>query len=81
MIIIHYRYKIAMGYMMKEEIEVRETQKCYIGSNCRILKADDNVPRLKDRTSYPFIDFYSTKDTSREYAIEKILEFFREKMM
>ena len=81
MIITHYRYKIAMGYMITEEIEVRETEKCYIGSNCRILKSDDDTPRLKDRTCYPYVDFYSTKDPSREYAVERILEFFREEMM
>lgn len=79
--ITNYRYKISMRYMMVEEIEVRETPKMYIGSSgCRIRKDEDGVPVLKDRTSYPFIDFYSTEDPSREHAIEKILEFFREEM-
>ena len=64
-----------------EEIEVRETPKCYIGTYCRILKADDDTPRLKDRTSYPYVDFYSTKDQSKEYAVKKILEFFKKEMM
>ena len=80
--IIHYRYKIAMGYMMCEEIEViKETSKCYFGNCCRILKSDDGVPVLKDRTTYPFIDFYSTENQSREYAIECILQFFKRQML
>lgn len=80
MIITHYRYKISMGYMMKEEIEVRETERCYIGSHCRILKDHDGIPVLKDRTSYPYVDFYSTENPSREFAIENILELFKEQM-
>ena len=80
MTITHYRYKISMGYMMKEEIEVRETDKCYIGSNCRILKLHDGIPVLKDRTCYPYVDFYSTKNPSREFAIKNILEMFRRSM-
>ena len=82
MTITYYRFSISRGYMTVEEIEVRETQKMYIGSDCgcRIRKDEDDIPVLKDRTSYPFVDFYSTKDPSREYAIEKILEFFRGEM-
>ena len=82
MIITYYRYKISMRYMMAEDIKVRETQKMYIGSDsgCRIRKDEDDIPVLKDRTSYPFIDFYSTKDPSREHAVGKILEFFRGEM-
>ena len=79
--LILYRYKISMGYMIREEIDiVKETPKCYFGKYCRILKKDDGIPVLKDRTTYPFIDFYSTKDPSREFAVEKILEFFRGEM-
>ena len=82
MIIVHYRYKISMGYMMMEEIEViKETPKCYFGSHCRISKNDDGIPILKDRTTYPFIDFYSTENQSREYAVENILQFFKNQMM
>ena len=79
MTIKYYRYLIAMRCMTEEELEVSETNKCYFGP-FRILKTDDDMPRLKDRTSYPYVDFYSTKDQSKEYAIKKILELFEGEM-
>ena len=79
--IIHYRYKIDMRCMVCEEIDVRETENCYIGEYCRILKSDDGIPRLKDRTSYPYVDCYSTKDTSKGNAIRSILKMFMRDMI
>ena len=78
--IIYYRYYIPSCVMYVEEIEVYETPKCYIGEHCRIFKKADDVPRFVVRVGYPYVDFYSTKDQSREHAIEKVLEMFKEEM-
>lgn len=75
--IIYYRYLISYGRINTIKLKViKETPKCYFtDDNKRILKSDDNIVQIKDRTCYPYIDFYSTKDQSREYAVRKIIEY------
>ena len=86
MTITYYRYKITYGYMTTGNIQVRETPKLYVATHenpyhyHQIRKEDDDIPVLKDCTTYPYIDFYSTKDQSSEYAIRKMLEYFEKTM-
>ena len=81
MTITFYRYYISSGCLKSWDIEIKkETDKCYFGwTGQRFLKENDNTPVLKDRTSYPYIDFYDTKDNSRLHAVDRIVDFFRNK--
>lgn len=81
MTIKRYRYYISHGHLEGTEMEVeRETDKCYHTKNgCRLLKKDDGEANIKDRTTYPYIDFFSTTDSSRENAVKSIIKFFTEK--
>ena len=79
--IIHYRYYISLNKMEAYAIDIKkETNKCYFGTHRMFKKSEDDIPALKDRTSYPYVDFYSTKDSSMEYAILKICKFFADVM-
>ena len=79
-IVIHsYRYCISLGCMNEDVVSVQEKAKSYIGEGFRFLKSEDGVADIRDRTSYPYITFYSTKNPSREYAVRKIKEFFSKK--
>ena len=79
-----FRYYITYGTMEEHVIDANETPKMYVATSSafriNIKKEEDDVPTLKDRTSYPYVDFYSTKNQSREYAIQKICEFFAGQM-
>ena len=80
MTIKFYRYKISLGILCEEDIEiVKETPKCYFGKYCRLLKSEDGKADIKDRTCYPYIDFFDTKNPSREHAVSKIAEFFHDR--
>lgn len=75
-----YRYFISYGKLSCFNFkECKETPKCYWANGRRLLKSDDGVADIKDRTSYPYIDFYSTKDSSREFAVKNIIKFLTEK--
>lgn len=78
--IVRYRWLISYGTIQEEEFDVEEKEKSYIGTYnyggvCRFLKSSDDKAKIKDRTTYPYIDFFSTKDSSKEYAIGKIIDF------
>lgn len=85
-----YRYFITYGRLMDYDVEVEKETPTYFflvngssinGQNrARIPKKEDGIPILKDSTHYPYIDFYSSKDQSREFAIKNILEYFRDRM-
>ena len=75
-----YRYYISYGKLRCFHYKTyKETPKCYWVDDGRLLKSDDGVATIKDRTSYPYIDFYSTKDSSMEFAVKSIIEFLTEK--
>lgn len=77
MVIVNYRYSILTHTVKREEIDVRETQKCYVGEYCRMFKREDDIAMLKGAASaFPYIEFYSTKDPSKEHAVENILKYF-----
>lgn len=80
--ITFYRYYIALGRLNEFEyndvIEHKKTYSCY-GGERRLKKENDGVACIHDRTSYPYIDFYSTENSSREFAIDKIIEFLTDK--
>ena len=77
-IIKRYKYLISFGILRLDAIPVRETEKAYIGMVNRFLKSEDGVADIKDRTCYPYITFYSTKDPSREFAVKSIRKFLAE---
>ena len=80
--IVVYRYCIALHKMYRWVVKITKETPCFYMNACtRIKKEDYGYPIFKDRTSYPYVDFYSTKDTSREYAIRNILEMFKRDMI
>ena len=85
-----YRYYITYECLKCYDVEiVKETPTFFyladgskIGTQNRtkIKKIEDGKVVLKDSTSYPYIDFYSSKDSSKEFAIENILQYFKNRM-
>lgn len=85
-----YRYFITYERIVCYEVNVtRETPTYFFladGSTIngqkrtKISKKEDGIPVLKDGAHYPYIDFYSTKDSSMEFAIENILQYFKDRM-
>ena len=85
-----YRYFITYGRLIDYEVEVvKETPSYFFladGSvingqkRTKISKKEDGISVLKDSAHYPYIDFYSSKDSSKEFAIENILQYFKDKM-
>ena len=85
-----YRYFITYACLSSFEVEVVKETPTYFfladGSTIngqkrtKISKKEDGIPVLKDSSHYPYIDFYSSKDSSREFAIENILQYFKDRM-
>lgn len=86
-----YRYFISYETLSCYTFDVTsETKKHYIlaensfiGTQRRtkIAKEDDGIAIFKNRTLSPYIDFYSTENSSRDFAIENICEYFKSKMI
>lgn len=86
-----YRYFVALEKLCSYTIDVtKETNKHYLladGSfiggqrRTKIAKEDNGISILKDRTCYPYIDFYSTENPSRDFAIENICKYFKNNMI
>lgn len=80
--IILWRYYISLGHLWKFEfddvVETAKTYRCKTedGESRVLMKANDGVADIHDRTNYPYIDFYSTGDSSRKFAVEQIYKFF-----
>lgn len=85
-----YRYFITYGCLNCYEVEViKETPTyffladgSYVGiqKRTKISKKENGKVILKDSAHYPYIDFYSTENQSREFAVENILKYFRDRM-
>lgn len=85
-----YRYFVTYECLDCYEVEVvKETPSFFflakgskIGPQVRskISKKEDGKVVLKDSTNYPYIDFYSTENQTREFAVENILKYFKNHM-
>ena len=74
------RWYISLGQLeiLPPERIAKETPKCYFGiTGTRYLKAEEGEAGIKDRTNYPYVDIWSTKDLPRAAAVQKILEFLQ----
>lgn len=82
-----YRFFITYNCLKCYEVEVVKemptffflADDSYIGIQKRIKipKKDNGKAILKDSAHYPYIDFYSTENESREFAVENILKYFK----
>ena len=88
--IIVYRYFVTYCKLRSYEVEVeKETPTFYFlkpnsyinnEKRVKIRKDEEDQVVLKDPCHYPYIDFYSTENPSREYAIKMILQDFKNNM-
>lgn len=76
-----YRYHISLGNLTCKTYKIlKETEKCYFcEEHTRFLKTEENQADIKDRTSYPYIDYFTTKEITREYVVKKIKTFLTQK--
>ena len=82
-----YRYFVTYSRLSCYDVEVTKETPTYFylasgsknGSQNRtkIAKKENGKAVLKDSTHYPYIDFYSTEDQSREFAIENIIKYLK----
>ncbi len=83
--IILYTYYISDGRIDAFHHKVvKETEKSYhttspynAYNNGILKKTDDGKVILKSKTKYPYIDFFDSKNPSRERAVKKITEFLK----
>ena len=77
--IILYRYKLSYGVIENAQtfkVE-RETPLCYFTEgNRRFMKEEDGKAVIKDRTSYPYIDFWSANFVEKNDAVKAFKNFF-----
>jgi len=76
-----YRYRIALGNLdCTTHKIVKETDKCYFCEDGRrFMKEDIDKADIKDRTNYPYVDYFSTKAVTRQQAVKKIKDFFTQR--
>ena len=76
-----YRYRIALGSLdCTAHKIIKETDKCYFSEDGkRFMKENEDTADIKDRTTYPYIDYFTTKAITRKQAVKKIKDFLTQK--